>query len=123
MLAPPELEKVHPLGKSPVVTITAPGSAEPVVLAESAFIIQYLCDHFGQGKGLVPKRWQEGQEGKVLGETEAWMRYQYLLYYSEGSFMPNMVQYLIMSGTYTSLCHSPIHSHLSVSACSHSQQH
>ncbi|KAK7711470.1 bifunctional glutathione transferase/peroxidase [Diaporthe eres] len=98
MLAPPELEKVHPLGKSPVITVTAPGSSEPVVLAESGFIFQYLCDHFAQGKTIVPKRWKEGQEGKVLGETEAWMRYSYLLHYAEGSFMPNLVMYLVLSG-------------------------
>lgn len=98
MLAPPELEKVHPLGKSPVITVTAPGSSEPVVLAESGFIFQYLCDHFGQGKTIVPRRWKDGQEGKLFGETEGWMRYSYLLHYAEGSFMPNLVMYLILSG-------------------------
>ncbi|KAG6365026.1 hypothetical protein INS49_006632 [Diaporthe citri] len=97
MLAPPELEKVHPLGKSPVITVAVPGSSEPVVLAESGFIFQYLCDHFAQGKTIVPKRWKEGQEGKILGETEAWMRYSYLLHYAEGSFMPNLVMYLVLS--------------------------
>ncbi|KAK7736218.1 bifunctional glutathione transferase/peroxidase [Cytospora paraplurivora] len=83
MLAPPELRKVHPLGKSPVVTIQAPGTSEPTVLAESGFIFQYLCDHFGQGSTLVPNKWKDGQEGKLLGETEAWMRYTYLLHYTE----------------------------------------
>lgn len=42
-LAPPELKQVHPLGKSPVVTIEAPGSSRPLVLAESAAIAEYLC--------------------------------------------------------------------------------
>lgn len=98
-LAPPELVKVHPLGKSPVITITAPGSPEPVVLAESGFIFQYLTEHFTEARNLAPKRWKDGQEGKVLGETEAWMRYQYFLHYSEGSFMPNLVHHLIFSGT------------------------
>lgn len=98
MLAPPELANVHPLGKSPVITVTAPDSTQSVVLAETGFIIQYLCDHFGEGKNLVPKRWKDGQENKVLGETEAWLRYQYLLHYVEGSLMPNMVMYLVLSG-------------------------
>lgn len=98
MLAPPELQKVHPLGKSPVVTVTAPGSTQSVALAESGFIFEYLCEHFEHGKKLVPKRWKDGQEGQVLGETEAWMRYQYLMYYIEGSFMPNLVQFIILSG-------------------------
>jgi glutathione S-transferase len=98
MLAPPELKKIHPLGKSPVVTITAPGVAEPVVLAETAFIVQYLCEHFPKGKELVPQRWKDGQEGKVGGETEEWMRYQYLLNYIEGSFMFTMVLNFVLSG-------------------------
>ena len=98
MLAPPELKKIHPLGKSPAITITAPGATEPVVLAETAFIVQYLCDHFPKGKTLVPPRWKDGQEGKVGGETEAWMRYQYLLYYIEGSFMFTMVLNFVLSG-------------------------
>lgn len=100
MLAPPELEKIHPLGKSPLVTVTPagpPGGAEPFVLAESGFIIQYLCDHYGQGRDLVPRRWKEGQEGRVGGETEEWMRYQYILYYSEGSLMPYLWLTLVIS--------------------------
>lgn len=96
-LAPPELAKIHPLGKSPVITITAPGASEPVVIAESGFIFQYLAEHFKEKKDLAPKRWKDGQESKLLGETEAWMRYQYFLHYSEGSLMPNLVQHLIMT--------------------------
>ncbi len=98
MLAPPELKKVHPLGKAPVLSVTPPGASEPIVLAESGFIIQYLCDHWGQGTSLVPKRWKDGQEGKVGGDTEEWMRYQYLLYYVEGSLMPYIWLYMIFSG-------------------------
>jgi glutathione S-transferase len=99
MLAPPELKNIHPLGKSPVVTVTPPGAAEPIVLAESAFILQYLCDHFPpKGSSLVPQRWKDGQENKVGGETDEWMRYQYLLYYIEGSFMFTMVMNFILSG-------------------------
>ena len=41
--APAELKEVHPLGKSPVVTIEVPGR-EPLVLAESASIVEYLCE-------------------------------------------------------------------------------
>lgn len=103
MLAPPELSEIHPLGKSPVVTIqpNEPGAKE-IVLAESPFIAQYLCDHFGGGKdgttGLVPKKYRDGQEGKLGGETEEWMRHQHLLYYSEGSLMPPLLVALILSG-------------------------
>jgi len=100
MLAPPSLQKIHPLGKAPLVSMTLPGASEPVVLAESGFIVSYLSDHWGQGKGLVPPRWKEGREGKVGGETDAWMRYQYLLYYTEGSLMPYLFLYLVISSKY-----------------------
>jgi glutathione S-transferase len=98
MLAPRELRNVHPLGKSPAITVTSPNVSEPIVLAETAFIVQYMCDHFPKGKTLVPQRWKDGREGKVGGETEEWMRYQYLMHYIEGSFMPTMVLNLILSG-------------------------
>lgn len=86
-LAPPELKKIHPLGKSPVISITAPGSTESTIIAESAFITEYLTEHFGKAKGLEPKRWQEGKEGKFGGETEEYMRYRYFLHYAEGTLM------------------------------------
>ncbi|KAH7144556.1 hypothetical protein B0J13DRAFT_623091 [Dactylonectria estremocensis] len=88
---PPELEKVHPLGKSPVITIQAPGAAEPILLAESGFITQYLVENTPEGSKLIPQRWRDGMEGKLGGETEAWMRYQYYLHFAEGSFMPVFV--------------------------------
>ena len=37
-LAPPELEAIHPLGKSPVVEDGA------VMIAESGALVEYLCD-------------------------------------------------------------------------------
>ncbi|KAI1173912.1 hypothetical protein F4777DRAFT_555887 [Nemania sp. FL0916] len=91
MLAPPELKEVHPLGKSPVVSITPPGSSEPIILAESGFITQYLSEHFGQGTTMMPKRWKEGQEGKIGGETEEWLRWQYMLHFVEGTFMATLI--------------------------------
>ena len=33
-MADPALREVHPLGKSPVVTVEVPGRAQPLVLAE-----------------------------------------------------------------------------------------
>lgn len=99
--APPELAKVHPLGKSPVITVIPPASAgpdvKPQVLAESGFISEYLCDHWGHNSPLVPKKWKDGQEGAVGGETAAWLRFQYLMYYAEGSLMPFLVFFLVTS--------------------------
>jgi glutathione S-transferase len=90
MLAPAGLKRIHPLGKSPLVSITPAGSTEPVVLAESGFITQYLSEHFGQETTMMPKRWKNGQEGKAGGETEEWLRWQYSLHFVEGSFMPTL---------------------------------
>ncbi|PHH84926.1 hypothetical protein CDD83_1160 [Cordyceps sp. RAO-2017] len=97
MLAPPALARVHPLGKSPVVSVSPPGGGDDVVLAESGFMTQYLCEHLPGGARLVPPRWRDGCEGEVGGETEAWMRYQYLLHYAEGSLMPILVMALVLS--------------------------
>ncbi|KAK4150685.1 glutathione S-transferase [Chaetomidium leptoderma] len=102
MFAPPELEKIHPLGKAPLLRITFPDSPDAtknkdVVLAESGFIAQYLTEHFGQAKSLSPKRYRDGQEGQAGGETDEWMRYQYFLHYAEGSLMPPLLVSIILS--------------------------
>ena len=95
-LAPAELKEVHPLGKSPVITIEAPGSSSPMVLAESGAIVEYLCDHFGKVKPtLVPERYMAGREGQVGGESEQFMRYRYFMHYTEGSLMPYLVMSLV----------------------------
>jgi len=94
-LADPALKKVHPLGKSPVVGIKPAGGGKEIVLAESGFIVEYLVDHFGKGKIESPRRYKEGLEGQVGGETEEWLRYRYFLHYAEGSLMtPMLVAFL-----------------------------
>ncbi|PWY95273.1 hypothetical protein BO94DRAFT_531199 [Aspergillus sclerotioniger CBS 115572] len=97
-LAPPELKEIHPLGKSPLMTIEPPNSTSPIVLAESGVIIEYLLEHFGSNaeKPLIPKRYKEGNEGMVGQETEEWMRYRYYMHYAEGSLMPFLVMQLVM---------------------------
>ncbi|KAI1267288.1 hypothetical protein F5Y18DRAFT_415981 [Xylariaceae sp. FL1019] len=103
LMAPEELKKIHPLGKSPLVSITPAGASEPLVLAESGFITQYLSEHFSQNNPTIaPKRWKDGQEGKVGGETAEWLRWQYLLHYVEGSFLS-----LLMIGMVLGMLKSP----------------
>ena len=48
MLAPPELRRVHPLGKSPVVTV------DGLTLAESGAIIETLVERYGNGRLAPP---------------------------------------------------------------------
>src|ERR1700759_5722495 len=66
MLAPPELRRVHPLGKSPV--ITDGGNT----IAESGAIIEYIVDQHGGGR-LIPK----------AGTSEG-LRYTYWMHYGDG---------------------------------------
>ncbi|RVX72023.1 hypothetical protein B0A52_04621 [Exophiala mesophila] len=93
-LAPPELKQVHPLGKSPVVTILPHGATEPIVLAESAAIVEYLCDYYG--KWLTPPRYVGGKEGQIGGESESWIRFRMLMNYAEGSLMPILLLALVV---------------------------
>jgi glutathione S-transferase len=79
MLAPPELKKVHPLGKSPVITDADAG----LTLAESGAILEYLVQRYGDGR-LRP----------VPGSPDA-IRYLYFMHYAEGSVMPPLLMKLI----------------------------
>ena len=76
MLAPPELRKIHPLGKSPVIT---DGN---LTLAESGAIIEYLVGRYGHGR-LMP-----------AADTPARLRYTYWLHYAEGSLQPLLLMKL-----------------------------
>ena len=77
MLAPPSLRKVHPLGKSPVITDGAN------TLAESGAIIEYLVERYGGGR-LIPS-----------AGSPARLRYTYWLHFAEGSAMPPLLLKLI----------------------------
>ena len=74
-LAPPELEAVHPLGKSPVVEL------DGQILTESGAIIETLIRRLGSGR-LAPAE-----------DTYDFDRYIMWLHYAEGSAMlPLMLQ-------------------------------
>ena len=77
LLAPPELRRIHPLGKSPVV------SDGGQTLAESGAIIEYLIDRYGNGRLRPP-----------AGSAEH-PRYTYWLHYAEGSAMPPLLLKLV----------------------------
>ncbi|WP_415192372.1 glutathione S-transferase family protein [Rhodopseudomonas sp.] len=75
-LAPPELEAVHSLGKSPVITDGA------LTLVEFGAIVDYILRRYGASSGLRPA------EG-----TPDFEAYQQWLHYAEGSAMlPLMLQ-------------------------------
>ncbi len=84
MLAPPELKKIHPLGKSPVVT------DGDHVLAESGAIVEYLVNKYGAEK-LRP----------AAGTPES-LKFTYWLHFAEGSAMPPLLLSLIFMKIETS---------------------
>ncbi|KAL1860924.1 bifunctional glutathione transferase/peroxidase [Paecilomyces lecythidis] len=95
MLAPAELKNIHPLGKSPVISIESPATSKPLVLAESGAIVEFLCDNFG-GEKLIPNKYAPGKEGQIGGESESWLRYRFYMHYAEGSLMPVMFLTLLV---------------------------
>jgi len=83
LLAPAELRKVHPLGKSPVIT------DGELTLAESGAIIEYLAERYGDW--LLPP----------AGSPER-LRCRYWLHYAEGSAMPPLLLKLVFDKLRTS---------------------
>ncbi|KAF2997854.1 hypothetical protein E8E13_002513 [Curvularia kusanoi] len=94
--AGPDLKKIHPLGRSPLVGITPAGSDKEILIAESETIQDYICDHFGPH--LVPARYPAGQEGKLGAETAEWMRHKFIMDYAEGSLITPLIVSLITLG-------------------------
>jgi glutathione S-transferase len=82
-LAPPELEKIHPLGKSPVIV------DGDIRLAESGAIVDYIIRRYGQENGKPAMMPAPGS-----ADYEA---YNEWLHYSEGSAMLPLMLNLYVS--------------------------
>jgi len=78
-LAPPELAKIHPLGKSPVIV------DGDIAIAESGAIVDYLIRRYGKGTMMPP-------QGSAEYET-----YNQWLHYAEGSAMLPLLLNLYVS--------------------------
>lgn len=88
MLAPPELLAVHPLGKSPVISDVSDdsddsGGDQPITVAETGAIVEYLIEQHGAGRLRPP------------AGTEARRRWHYWLHFAEGSAMPPLLMTLV----------------------------
>src|SRR5690606_4272800 len=78
-LAPESLKKVHPLGKSPIIT---DGSA---TVAESGAIVEYLIRKYGHGKFMPAE------------DSSDFISYLHWMHYAEGSAMlPVMLALYVM---------------------------
>ncbi len=78
MLAPPELRRVHPLGKSPVI------EDQGQAIAETGAIVEYLVEK-SEGRLGAPAR------------RESVLRYRQFLHYAEGSLMPPLLVMLVIN--------------------------
>lgn len=78
MLAPPELKRVHPLGKSPVI------QDGDTIVAETGAIIEYLIEK------------ADGRLGPPA-HRDAVLRHRFYLHYAEGSVMPPLLVKLVLS--------------------------
>ncbi|HEX8571401.1 MAG TPA: glutathione S-transferase [Allosphingosinicella sp.] len=77
MLAPPELKRVHPLGKSPVI------EDDGRIVAETGAIVEYVVEKADNRLGAPAKR-------------EDRLRYRHFLHYAEGSMMPPLLAMLVV---------------------------
>ena len=78
MLAPKELRRVHPLGKSPVIEDNGR------ILVETGLIVEYLVQSYRPD--LAPP-----------SGSDAYRRYKYWLHYAEGSLMPPLLLKLVIN--------------------------
>lgn len=77
--APPELKRVHPLGKAPILEDAGR------TIAESAVILEYLQTKFDTAQRFKPQQ-----------DDDAF-QYLYWMHYAEGSLMPLLVFQLVMN--------------------------
>jgi len=84
MLAPPELKKVHPLGKSPVIEDGDDAEGRSRAIAETGAIVEYLVEK------------ADGRLGPPANR-DAVLRYRQFLHYAEGSMMPPLLALLVVN--------------------------
>ncbi|MDH1701684.1 glutathione S-transferase family protein [Comamonas terrigena] len=82
-LAPPELKRVHPLGKSPVIT------DGDTVVAESGAIIEYLVERYGNQAPAELAHLEPSRGTAEHRQCRFWM------HYAEGSLMNWLVMKLV----------------------------
>ena len=77
MLAPPELKRIHPLGKAPLIEY------DGRVLAETGAIVEYIVALADGRFGPPP-------------QVDAALRWRHFLHYAEGSMMPPLLALLVV---------------------------
>lgn len=102
-LAPKALQKVHPMGKAPIL------QDDQKTLIESANIIEYVIDHYDQaatrqGDDSVSQMVTNKKFRPDYG-SDAYEQYRYWLHFTESSLMPLLIIRLVFA---TMINKSPI---------------
>ena len=86
MRAPPELKRIHPLGKSPIIEDSGSesGAGPGRAIVETGAVVEYLVEK------------AEGRLGPPANR-DAVLRYRQFLHYAEGSMMPPLFGLLIVN--------------------------
>lgn len=97
-LAPASLQKIHPMGKAPIL------QDNDKTLIESATIIEYLIDHYdntseNQLKAELISQMLLNKKFRPDYGTTAYEQYRYWLHFAEGSLMPLLVMRLLLATT------------------------
>jgi glutathione S-transferase len=82
----PAFAKAHPLGTAPILEIQYPYLDHPIILSESALIIDFLCENVPHGRKLLPAKYQAGQERAGM-ETLAWKQNKFYFAWGEESLL------------------------------------
>ncbi len=91
-LAPPELKRIHPLGKSPVIT------DGDLVVAESGAIIEYLVETYGAQASAELAQLEPARGTPAHRQCRFWM------HYAEGSLM----NWLVMTLVFDTIARQPM---------------
>ncbi|GAA5869372.1 hypothetical protein JCM16303_000446 [Sporobolomyces ruberrimus] len=87
MLAPKELAEVHPLGKSPVITLDEQNGSSPLVVAESGAICEFLIERYAQSK------FGYGPDGDLKERAD----YLYWMHWAEGTAMTPLMMGIVFA--------------------------
>jgi glutathione S-transferase len=82
----PDFAKAHPLGTAPILEIQYPYLDHPIILSESALIVDFLCENVPGGRKMLPEKYGPGQERAGM-ETDAWKRNKFYFAWGEESLL------------------------------------
>lgn len=86
LFAPPEFKALHPVGASPLLEDATNDPSNPIKLAESSAIAEYIIQKYGNGRLALPP------------SHPNYADYLYWFHYSNGSLQPGLLRRTMMRG-------------------------